>query len=61
VTGTLEVVVWPLLKALAEAGSGVSIFDIIPPSEASFSTEKRFGVNAKDYKRNENNLVSFLT
>jgi hypothetical protein len=50
VAGTVEAVVWPLLKALAEAGSGVAIFDTSPPSEASFSAEKRFGVNAKHYK-----------
>jgi len=36
-------------EGLAEAGADVAIFDVIPPVEAFFEIEKKFGVKTAHY------------
>lgn len=36
-------------EGLAEAGADIAIFDVIPPVEAFFEIEKRYGVKTKHY------------
>lgn len=45
-------------EGLAEAGADVAIFDVIPPVEAFFTIEKRFGVKTKHYNVDVSSIES---